>query len=58
MVITIWPNGAQVFATGTMQWSWGLDDYNVPELRSSRLNSAAMQITRNVLSCFVMAGHN
>jgi hypothetical protein len=45
-----WPSGAQVFATGTMQWSWGLDDYNVPQLRSSRLNPAAIQITKNVLS--------
>lgn len=52
MVITAWPSGAQVFATGTMQWSWGLDDYNVPDLRSSRLNPAAMQITRNVLNRF------
>ncbi len=23
-------NGTRVFATGTMQWSWGLDDYNAP----------------------------
>jgi hypothetical protein len=52
MVITVWPSDAQVWATGTMQWSWGLDDYNAPELRSSRLNPAAIQITRNVLSRF------
>jgi hypothetical protein len=52
MVITVWPSGAQVWAAGTMQWSWGLDDYNAPELRSSRLNPAAIQITRNVLSRF------
>jgi hypothetical protein len=52
MVITVWPSGAQVFATGSMQWSWGLDEYNVPELRSSRLNPAAIQITRNVLNRF------
>jgi hypothetical protein len=43
-------SGAWVYATGTMQWSWGLDDYNVPAVRTSRLNSAAQQITRNVLS--------
>ncbi|MDH3459688.1 MAG: hypothetical protein OEM00_01685 [Burkholderiaceae bacterium] len=41
--------GAIVFATGTIQWSWALDDYNVPALRSSRLSSAAQQITHNVL---------
>ena len=50
MTLYTWPSGAQVFATGTIQWSWGLDDYNVPQLRSSRLNPAAIQITKNVLS--------
>ena len=51
------PSGATVFATGTIQWSWGLDDYNAdssvgPVLRPSRLNSDAQQITRNVLDVF------
>ena len=45
-------SGAVVFATGTIQWAWGLDDYNAPSLRSSRLSAAAQQITRNVLSRF------
>jgi hypothetical protein len=44
--------GALVFATGTIQWSWGLDDFNVPRLRTSRLNPAAEQITHNVLARF------
>lgn len=52
MTIYTWPSGAQVFATGSMQWSWGLDDYNVPQLRSSRLNTAVIQITRNILNRF------
>ncbi len=43
-------SGALVFATGSMQWSWGLDDFNAPDLRSSRLNPAAEQMTRNVLA--------
>jgi hypothetical protein len=43
-------SGATVFATGSMQWAWGLDDYNAPALRPSVLNSAAQQITRNVLA--------
>ncbi|MFZ2653003.1 MAG: N,N-dimethylformamidase beta subunit family domain-containing protein [Burkholderiaceae bacterium] len=47
------PSGALVFATGSIQWCWGLDDYNVPALRSSRLNASAQQATRNVLRCFV-----
>ncbi|MGH9648985.1 MAG: N,N-dimethylformamidase beta subunit family domain-containing protein, partial [Terriglobales bacterium] len=41
---------ATVFATGSMQWSWGLDDYNAPALHPSRVNPAAQQITRNVLA--------
>jgi hypothetical protein len=43
-------SGATVFATGSMQWNWGLDDYNAPNLRFSRLNAAARQMTRNVLA--------
>ncbi|MEG4321915.1 MULTISPECIES: N,N-dimethylformamidase beta subunit family domain-containing protein [unclassified Microcoleus] len=43
-------SGAKVFATGSMQWAWGLDDYNAPQLRSPVLNAGAQQITRNVLA--------
>jgi len=52
-------SGAVVFNTGTVQWSWGLDDYNTgqtnsgPALRTSRLNPAAQQMTRNVLGRFI-----
>lgn len=45
-------HGAIVFSTGTIQWSWGLDDYAVPTLRTSRLSPAAQQMTRNVLARF------
>jgi hypothetical protein len=45
-------SGAEVFATGSIQWSWGLDDFNAPRLRRSRLSPAAAQITRNVLERF------
>jgi hypothetical protein len=45
-------NGAAVFASGTIQWSWGLDDFNVPELRKSSLNARVQQITKNVLARF------
>jgi hypothetical protein len=48
-------SGATVFATGSMQWSWGLDDFNSSDLRPSRLNTAAQQMTRNVLARFVGA---
>jgi N,N-dimethylformamidase beta subunit-like protein len=46
------PNEATVFAAGTIQWSWGLDDINAPELRRSSLNPSVQQITRNVLARF------
>ena len=40
--------GTMVFATGTIQWSWGLDDFG-PGVRGNRVSPAAQQITRNVL---------
>ena len=46
------PSGALVFATGSIEWAWGLDDFNAPDLRSSCLCPAAQQITRNVLRRF------
>ncbi|MBD2360669.1 hypothetical protein H6G36_05625 [Anabaena minutissima FACHB-250] len=42
-------SGAMVFATGSIQWSWGLDDYNAPKLRSSVLSPDAQAITQNIL---------
>jgi hypothetical protein len=42
-------SGAQVFAAGSIQWSWGVDDFSaVP----SRVSPAAQQITRNVFARF------
>ncbi|HZT70808.1 MAG TPA: N,N-dimethylformamidase beta subunit family domain-containing protein [Terriglobia bacterium] len=49
------PSGAIVFATGSMEWSWGLDDYGVPDVRPSYLNPDAQQVTRNVLARFTAA---
>jgi hypothetical protein len=45
-------SGASVFATGSMQWNWGLDDYNAPAARPSNLSTAAQQITLNILNNF------
>ncbi len=42
------PSGAIVFATGSMQWNWGLDAYGHTPVS----NPAAQQITRNVLAAF------
>ena len=47
-------SGATVFATGTMQWSWALDDWGAPGQHISMLNAAAQQITRNVLARLVV----
>jgi hypothetical protein len=45
--------GGTVFSTGSIFWTWGLDDdYSVPALRDSRLSSAVQQIARNVLARF------
>jgi hypothetical protein len=52
MATYVAPSGAQVFATGSIQWSWGLDNFNAPRLRTSRLSTAAAQVTRNVLKQF------
>jgi hypothetical protein len=43
-------SGAWVFATGSMQWSWGLDDFNSAGTGGVRVSAAAQQITRNVLA--------
>jgi hypothetical protein len=50
MAAYVAPSGAGVFATGSIQWCWGLDDFNAPLLRTSRLNNAAAIITHNVLN--------
>jgi hypothetical protein len=56
MTIYTADSGAKVFATGSMQWAWGLDDYNAPQLRPAVLNAEAQQITRNVLAKFLSIG--
>lgn len=42
------PSHAQVFAVESMQWSWGLDDFNAPLLREDFRSASVEQITRNV----------
>ncbi|HKR64271.1 MAG TPA: N,N-dimethylformamidase beta subunit family domain-containing protein [Thermoanaerobaculia bacterium] len=42
-------SGAYVFATGSIQWSWGLDEFR----GGTRASNAAHQITRNVLNRFI-----
>jgi hypothetical protein len=46
MVVRTAPSGATVFATGSIQWAWGLDNWNNGK---TRVSAPAQQITRNVL---------
>ena len=50
MTIYTADSGALVFATGSIQWSWGLDGYNAPGWHTLRVSEAAQQMTRNVLA--------
>jgi hypothetical protein len=50
MTIYTTDSGASVFATGSIQWSWGLDDFNAPQLRPALASQDAQAITRNVLA--------
>ncbi len=43
-------SGAWMFDIGSFQWNWGLDDFNVPAVRSSVISPIAQQVTRNVLA--------
>jgi hypothetical protein len=51
--IYVAPSGANVFAAGTMQWSWGLDDWGAPKLRSARSHPDVARITKNLLARFL-----
>ena len=44
MTIYAAESGALVFATGSIQWSWGLDGYNAPAWHTPRDSSAAQRI--------------
>jgi hypothetical protein len=41
-------SSAQVFGTGTMQWSWGLDNYIPNNLRPDYTNAIAQAMTANL----------
>jgi hypothetical protein len=46
-------SGAIVFAAGTNQWSWGLDDWGATDLRPAAGSPDVERITRNVLASFL-----
>lgn len=43
------PSGAQVFASGTIQWSWGLDNYSSD---GQFVNAGIQKTTENILNAF------
>ena len=43
------PSGAQVFASGTIQWSWGLDNYSSD---GQFVNAGIQKTTANILGAF------
>jgi len=49
MTIYTAASGALVFATGSMQWNWGLDGYNAPQWHPTRTSAAAQRITHTIL---------
>jgi hypothetical protein len=54
MTITTAESGAIVFATGSMQWCWALDDWGVSaNHRQTRLSPAAQQMMRNLFARFL-----
>jgi hypothetical protein len=50
MTVYTHSSGARVFATGSMQWNWGLDEFGP---WGDRANTAVQRMTRNVMSAFV-----
>ena len=55
MTVYTAPSGATVFATGSIQWAWGLDDFNTTST-DVPVSEPGRQLTRNVLRRF--AGSN
>ncbi len=45
--------GARVFDGGSIEWSWGLDPYNLGYHHKNVVSSAVQQITQNILQNFL-----
>ena len=45
-------SGAFVFAAGTVQWSWGLDDWGAPALRPALAHPDVRRVTANLMQAF------
>jgi hypothetical protein len=46
------PSGGFVFASGTLNWSWGLDNSTIPD-RETRPHPGTQQLTRNVFDAAI-----
>jgi hypothetical protein len=43
------PSGARVFAAGTIQWGYGLDNYGGTQF----VNAGVQRVTQNILANFI-----
>ena len=54
---TLNTNNARAFATGSIQWSWGLDNFKLdsagPVFNNPNHNPDAERLTKNVLGCLI-----
>jgi hypothetical protein len=57
MTIYQWPTGSSVFAAGSMQWNWGLDESFILQGRTFT-SATAQAATRNILKRFGALPHN
>jgi hypothetical protein len=46
-------SGARVFNAGTIEWSWGLDSFNLADGHPDVVNQIAQKITENILQNFL-----
>jgi hypothetical protein len=46
-------SGAEVFAAGSIQWDWGLNDISPWGPSTSVVNSGTQQVTRNILNALI-----
>jgi hypothetical protein len=48
------PSGAVIFATGSVQWAWGLDGLFAGQIHANVVSPAAQQVMRNVMARFAV----
>ena len=51
------PSGSTVISVDSMQWSWGLDDFDVSGTRPAFASETVRQVTRNILQRMLSTGN-